>query len=87
MPRDVSVIGFDDSPLAALSSPALSSVRVDYAEFGEAAAAALLAAIAGAEMPRFAPSPPQLELRASTAPAEGNMNIGLRGRVRNAHPG
>ncbi len=87
VPRDVSVIGFDDSPLAALSSPALSSVRVDYAEFGEAAAAALLAAIAGVEMPSFAPSTPQLELRASTAPPDDNVNIGLRSRVRIAHRG
>ena len=37
VPGDVSVTGFDDSPLAALASPALTSVRVDYAEFGEAA--------------------------------------------------
>ena len=43
VPGDVSVIGFDDSPLAALAAPALTSVRVDYAEFGEAAARALLA--------------------------------------------
>ena len=38
VPGDVSVTGFDDSPLAALATPALTSVRVDYAEFGEAAA-------------------------------------------------
>ena len=38
-PSDVSVTGFDDSPLAALATPALTSVRVDYAEFGAAAAA------------------------------------------------
>ena len=47
MPGDLSVTGFDDSPLAALASPALTSVRVDYAEFGEAATQALLAAIGG----------------------------------------
>ena len=45
VPDELSIIGFDDSPLAALASPPLTSVRVDYAEFGEAAAAALLAAI------------------------------------------
>jgi LacI family transcriptional regulator, repressor for deo operon, udp, cdd, tsx, nupC, and nupG len=67
VPGDVSVVGFDDSPLAALASPALSSVRVDYAEFGAAAAAALLAAIAGEPVPGYSASPPELVLRSSTA--------------------
>ena len=44
--------------LAALSSPALTSVRVDYAEFGAAAAAALLARIDGEEPPTYQPSRP-----------------------------
>lgn len=67
VPGDLSVTGFDDSPLALLASPALTSVRVDYAEFGAAAAAALLAAIAGEPPPAFTPSPPRLVRRASTA--------------------
>ncbi len=67
VPGDLAITGFDDSPLAALASPALTSVRVDYAEFGEAAAAALLAAIAGAPVPAFRGSPPALVARASTA--------------------
>ena len=66
VPEDVSVTGFDDSVLAALSSPTLTSVRVDYAEFGAAAAAALLARIDGEELPAYAPSRPTLEVRAST---------------------
>ena len=49
VPGELSITGFDDSPLAALASPPLTSVRIDYAQFGEAAAAALLAAIAGEE--------------------------------------
>ena len=52
VPGDLALTGFDDSPLAALSSPPLTSVRIDYAQFGEAAAAALLAAIAGAAAAR-----------------------------------
>jgi LacI family transcriptional regulator, repressor for deo operon, udp, cdd, tsx, nupC, and nupG len=66
VPEDVSVTGFDDSVLAALSSPTLTSVRVDYAEFGAAAAAALLARIDGEELPTYSPSRPTLEVRAST---------------------
>lgn len=69
VPGDVSVIGFDDSLLASLSSPALTSVRVDYTEFGAAATAALLAEIEGAQMPAYIPTTPTLEVRASTAPA------------------
>jgi len=69
---EVSITGFDDSPLAALASPPLTSVRVDYAQFGEAAAAALLAAIAGEPVPAFRGAPPQLVVRASTAPPPGS---------------
>ncbi|MGH2895060.1 MAG: LacI family DNA-binding transcriptional regulator, partial [Solirubrobacteraceae bacterium] len=79
VPRDISVTGFDDSLLAALCSPALTSVRVDYAEFGAAATAALLAALSGAEAPVYSPSAPELVVRASTvAPPErglSQMNI------------
>ena len=67
VPADVSVVGFDDSVVAAFATPALTSVRVDYAEFGAAAAAALLAAIAGDELPVYSPSMPELVARASTA--------------------
>jgi DNA-binding LacI/PurR family transcriptional regulator len=67
VPGELSITGFDDSPLAALASPPLTSVRVDYAQFGEAAAAALLAAIAGADPQPFRGAPPQIVVRASTA--------------------
>lgn len=67
VPRDVSVTGFDDSPLAALAAPGLTSVRVDYGEFGEAVAGALLAAIGVGEPRAFAPSAPELVVRGSTA--------------------
>jgi DNA-binding LacI/PurR family transcriptional regulator len=69
---EVSISGFDDSPLAALASPPLTSVRVDYAQFGEAAAAALLAAIDGEPVPAFRGAPPQLVVRASTGPPPGS---------------
>jgi DNA-binding LacI/PurR family transcriptional regulator len=67
VPDHVSVIGFDDSLLATLSSPGLTSVRVDYTGFGAAASAALLAVIDGAQAPAYLPPPPTLEVRASTA--------------------
>jgi DNA-binding LacI/PurR family transcriptional regulator len=67
VPDELSITGFDDSPLAALASPGLTSVRIDYAQFGEAAAAALLAAISGEEPRGFRGAPPELVVRASTA--------------------
>ena len=69
VPGDLAVTGFDDSPLAALASPPLTSVRVDYAEFGAAAASALLARLEGLPLPAYAPSPPALVPRASTGAA------------------
>jgi LacI family transcriptional regulator, repressor for deo operon, udp, cdd, tsx, nupC, and nupG len=72
VPGDVSIAGFDDSPLASLSSPPLTTVRVDYAGFGEAAAAVLLAEIAQTERPRFEPPAAELIVRGSTgAPPQG----------------
>lgn len=43
VPAEVSVVGFDDDPLAALHDPPLTSVRQPFAEMGRAAFAALLA--------------------------------------------
>jgi DNA-binding LacI/PurR family transcriptional regulator len=73
VPADVSIAGFDDSPLASLSSPPLTTVRVDYAEFGEAAADALLAEIDGKPRPRFEPTPPRLIVRHSTGYTNGRL--------------
>lgn len=67
VPGELSITGFDDSPLAALASPPLTSVRVDYAQFGEAAAAALLAVIEGEPVPTFRGEAPQLIVRGSSA--------------------
>jgi DNA-binding LacI/PurR family transcriptional regulator len=66
VPDELSITGFDDSPLAALASPAMTSVRVDYAGFGAAAASALLAVIAGEPAPDYEAAPPELFVRGST---------------------
>ena len=68
VPDDLSVVGFDDAALAALAAPPLTSVRVDYAEFGAAAAAALLTLIDGGDPAPARLSEPELVVRASTAP-------------------
>jgi DNA-binding LacI/PurR family transcriptional regulator len=74
VPGDVSVVGFDDNPLARRSQPAITTVRQDVAGKGRAAAAELLAAIEVARAgtrttPRHAVLPTELVVRQSTGPA------------------
>lgn len=47
VPQDVSVVGFDDSPGAALFSPRLTSIRQDWAHGGELLARKVLDRVAG----------------------------------------
>lgn len=47
VPGDVSVVGFDDSPLMAFTDPPLTTVRQPVLAMGEAAVATLVAEIAG----------------------------------------
>jgi DNA-binding LacI/PurR family transcriptional regulator len=73
VPEDLSVIGFDDSPLAARMRPALTTVRQDVLAKGRAAAAALTRAIAetraGTEVTAdHLLIPAELVVRESTAP-------------------
>ena len=70
VPDDVAILGFDDDELLCLSSrPPLSSVGVDSARCGEAAAAALDAAMRGRRLTRREPPEAALRLvpRGSTA--------------------
>ena len=74
VPDDLSVVGFDDNPLAKRMRPALTTVRQDVAAKGHAAAAALTAAIARARSGsttrtrvRHVLLPTELIVRGSTA--------------------
>lgn len=72
VPDDVSVIGFDDSPLAARVRPALTTVRQDVDAKGRAATSALLTAIERAKTGtsgrvRHLMLPTELIVRDSTA--------------------
>ena len=78
VPDDLSVVGFDDSPLARRMTPPLTTVRQDVDAKGRAAAAALTVQIAranaastGGEMPERPKDlllPVELVVRESTAP-------------------
>jgi DNA-binding LacI/PurR family transcriptional regulator len=72
VPEDVSVVGFDDIPLAAFQNPALTTIRQPLEQMGATAARALLDRIQGAtEFPDEILVEPELAVRQSTAPAKG----------------
>ena len=67
VPRDVSIIGFDDLEESKHFRPALTTVRQDFTEFGSRAIAMLQAQIAGEKEPRFEAMNPELVIRNSCA--------------------
>ncbi|MES9498856.1 LacI family DNA-binding transcriptional regulator [Streptomyces koyangensis] len=78
VPADVSVVGFDDSPLIAFTDPPLTTVRKPVTAMGQAAVRALLEEIGGTPAP---PSEfvfmPELVVRGSTASAPTPDTPGL----------
>jgi DNA-binding LacI/PurR family transcriptional regulator len=67
VPVDVSVVGFDDIPLAAYFDPPLTTVRLPAYGLGQAAGKALLDRIADRQIPERTLLPTELIVRASTA--------------------
>ena len=65
VPRDVAVVGFDDSELAESADPPLTSVRQPIEQMGRELAARLLAQLDGAE-PTGVVMPTELVVRASS---------------------
>ncbi|MFI6706376.1 LacI family DNA-binding transcriptional regulator [Nonomuraea sp. NPDC050478] len=68
VPGDVSIVGFDDIPGSAYSTPALTTVRMDFVGLGRACFRAAVAELGRQEQPRPALVPPSLVVRESTAP-------------------
>jgi DNA-binding LacI/PurR family transcriptional regulator len=70
VPREVSVVGYDDSMLVAFTDPPLTTVRQSVQAMGAAAVRALLDEIAGAPAPRAEfVFRPELVVRGSTGAA------------------
>ncbi|WP_425321350.1 LacI family DNA-binding transcriptional regulator [Deinococcus humi] len=68
IPRDLSVVGFDDLPIAAASRPGLTTVRQPLAQIGEVAVQILVALAEGREPAVPPPFATELIERESTAP-------------------
>ena len=66
VPEDVSVVGFDDVPVAAHVAPTLTTVHQDFPELGRRAVKILLAQIRGEQVPAFGPLQTTLRLRESS---------------------
>jgi DNA-binding LacI/PurR family transcriptional regulator len=69
VPRDLSLVGFDDIPEAAYFTPPLTTVRQDFSELGRLCLQILLRRIHGELGPTRVVVPPELVLRSSTGPA------------------
>jgi DNA-binding LacI/PurR family transcriptional regulator len=69
VPRDVSIVAWDDSVLCRLVHPPLSALSRDIATFGRHAAQLLLDHAAGRQVTDLEDPPPRLVPRGSTAPA------------------
>lgn len=67
VPEDVSIVGFDDSTLAAAANPPLTTIRQDVGRKARTAVTTLLALLAG-ETPEPVVLPAELVVRESTAP-------------------
>jgi DNA-binding LacI/PurR family transcriptional regulator len=67
VPEDVSVIGFDDHPLAAFASPPLTTIRQDFDTVGELSFLLLDALMSGRDVPEERRVQPELVVRGSTA--------------------
>lgn len=67
VPQDVSVVGFDDHPLAEMWSPPITTVRQDFAGMGRRGFELLRQAINGSDDKKLSSERPQLVVRESAA--------------------
>ncbi|WP_308291651.1 LacI family DNA-binding transcriptional regulator [Microbacterium sp. G2-8] len=68
VPDDISVVGFDDNPIAVRIRPRLTTVHQDVELKGRLAAELLIAQLRGEPIPTVAPLPTTLVVRETTGP-------------------
>ena len=83
VPDDISIVGFDDIPLAAYFDPPLTTIRLPAHDLGRAAGVALLDHINGRVMQTRTVLPTTLVIRSSTGPP--HRPAGVPGRTSMAH--
>ncbi len=79
VPRDLSVVSFDDTYAAATACPPLTAIRQPYAELGRAAIGALMDRARGEVVPARLELATTLTIRRSTGPPPGGY-AGLPGK-------
>jgi DNA-binding LacI/PurR family transcriptional regulator len=79
VPDDISIVGFDDVPLAAYFDPPLTTVRLPAHDLGRAVGSALLDRIAGRLVEARTVLPTELVVRSSTAPPGRAASAGSGG--------
>jgi len=67
VPRDVSVVGFDDTPASQFYLPPLTTVRQSFSDLGQQVVATLISAVDGGDVPGPVSLPARLIVRGSTA--------------------
>jgi DNA-binding LacI/PurR family transcriptional regulator len=86
VPGSVSVVGFDDIPQAEFFTPALTTVRLDFTDLGQAAFAALQEQIGLAPASRPRPRP-ELIVRESSGPPSATPSATARRKGRTGRGG
>jgi LacI family transcriptional regulator len=66
LPKDMSIVGFDDTPIAGRLWPALTTVRLPIRDMGKAAAQLLIEVSHGKKVTQTAVFVPELVIRDST---------------------
>jgi LacI family transcriptional regulator len=79
VPQDISVVGFDDVPLAVFSNPELTTIRQPLQRMGQIAAKTLIDQIeVRAEFQPEIVIEPELIVRASTGPVRRSLTRGMK---------